>query len=226
MKRYFEAHPRLTKWTRRGYQDSIDTLTRGRERLTTMLLTPAVLAAWRDERVRAPKRSANRGGKRGEQRALSRLRSPHSVNRELRAVAAIVEYWRRSGLVRLTRDEIADALKRERAAVERRDFLRSEQIRELLQACAEHDADTFELTRKEHDGSGTPGTTPRYKPIGLFVRCLLLTGLRVSEALGIEWRDVEPERIHIRAAIAKTKQPRDVDLTVAPTALQLERGED
>jgi integrase len=87
----------------------------------------------------------------------------------------------------------------------------------VLAACAKHDADTFVLTRDEHDGFGTPGT--RYKSVTAFVRFLLLTGMRVSEALAIEWRDVEAEQIHVRSAVSKTKQPRDVDLTVAPTAL-------
>lgn len=226
VKRYFEAHPRLAPATRRVYQDSISTLMAGREKLTTAQLTPAVLVSWRTARSSAPKRSAKRGGTRGDQRVLSRLRSPHSVNRELRAVAAILEYWRRAGLVRLSRDDIADALKREKAPVERKEFLEPEQIRLLLGAAERHDTDTFKETQKEHRKEGVKGTTPRYKPIAPFIRFLLLTGLRVSEALAIEWRDVVgTEKIRVRAAVAKTKQTRDVDLTVAPTALPSQRGD-
>jgi integrase len=57
-----------------------------------------------------------------------------------------------------------------------------------------------------------------------FVRLLLLMGLRVSEALEVEWRDVDGDVLRMRAAVAKTKQTCDVDLSVAPTALPHERG--
>jgi hypothetical protein len=90
VKRYVAAHPRLAVRTSVAYRDAVDTLARGREKMSTAQLTPAVLAAWRDERALAPTGSAK--GKRGEQRTLSRLRSPHSVNRELRAVATNIEY--------------------------------------------------------------------------------------------------------------------------------------
>lgn len=56
--------------------------------------------------------------------------------------------------------------------------------------------------------SKKPGTTPKFKRITAFVRFLFLTGLRVSEALAVEWRDVEDDRIHVRAAVAKTAIPR------------------
>lgn len=211
--RFFEAHPRLSPGTRRSYGAAIATLIDGRERLTTAQLTPALLTTWRTERARALKRAARSGGGRGEKRTLSRLRSPFSVNKEIRSVSVILEYWRSSGMLRLTRDDIADALRKERVALERREFLEPDQIRALLAACASHDAETFELTR---DGSRN---TPRYKPIAPFVRFLLLTGMRLAEALAIEWRDVQPERIHVRASISKTKRARYVDLTVAPSAL-------
>lgn len=218
IKRYFTAHPRLAPRTRRAYEDAITTLAHGRERLTTGRLTAGVLVAWRTERSAVPKRVAKREGRRGEQRALSRLRSPHSVNRELRAAATILEFWRRAGLVKLSRDEIRDSLKREKATLERKSFLTPHQIRALLAAAASHDAATFTLNRKgERDAL-------RYPAIAPLVRFLLLTGMRISEALAVEWSDVLDDRIHVRAVVSKTKQIRDVDLTVAPTALPPKHG--
>jgi integrase len=126
--------------------------------------------------------------------------------------------------VQLSRDEITEGLEAISAVTERRDFLRPEQIRELLAACAKHDAATFKITREEHDGKREPGSTLRFSPITPLVRFLLLTGLRVSEALAVEWRDVDGDVLRMRAVVAKTKQTRDVDLSVAPTALPAKRG--
>jgi integrase len=82
------------------------------------------------------------------------------------------------------------------------------------------------VTREEHDGKRPIGTKLRFTPITAFVRFLLLTGLRVSEALEVEWRDVDGDVLRMRAAVARTKheQKRDVDPPVAPTALPAERG--
>jgi integrase len=110
------------------------------------------------------------------------------------------------------------------APVERRGFLRPEQVRQLVRSCEKQDAAMFKITRDEHDGKRPPGTTVRYTPITALVRFLLLTGLRVSEAFEVEWRDVDGDVIRMRAAVAKTKQTRDVDLSVTATALPAQRG--
>lgn len=104
------------------------------------------------------------------------------------------------------------------AVTERKTFLRPEQIRELLAACERHDAATFELQR---DGTKH---APRYAPITPFVRFLLLTGLRLGEALAVKWGDVDGDVLRIRAAVSKTKQTRDVDLSVAPSAVPSNHG--
>jgi integrase len=208
--------------TVRTYTDALEAFASIVPVTLTRELTVAHLATFAESRRKTGKRIALAGGKRGATRARG-LRSVHSVNKELRAVKSFLRWARKAHGVQLSRDEIAEGLEAIRVVTERRDFLRPEQIRELLDACAKHDAKMFDLTREEHDGKREPGTTPKFKPIAPFVRFLLLTGLRVSEALEVEWRDVEDDRIHIRAAVAKTKQIRDVDLSVAPTALPRKR---
>lgn len=209
--------------TRRTYGDALEAFAAIAPAKLTRELTVAHLATFRTARQRAGKRTALPGGKRGSTRAHG-TRSPHSLNRELRAVKAFLRWARKAHGVQLSRDQISEGLESLKATTERRDFLRSEQIRALLQACERHDAATFKLTRAEHRGQGVPGSTPEFKPITPLVRFLLLTGLRISEALAIVWGDVDEDVIRIRAAVSKTKQTRDVDLSVAPTALPAERG--
>lgn len=43
--------------------------------------------------------------------------------------------------------------------------------------------------------------TPRYEPILPFVRLVLFTGMRVSEALQIRGSDVEDGELHVRAEV-------------------------
>jgi hypothetical protein len=74
------------------------------------------------------------------------------VNKEQRAVKSFLQRARKGHGVQLSRDEIAEGLEAFEARTERRDFLRPKQIRELLNACAKHDAATFKVTCKEHDG--------------------------------------------------------------------------
>lgn len=135
----------------------------------------------------------------GEYRVSDEPRSPHSVNKGLRALSAILNGLRASDVVRLTSDEIKDATKRYRAETEHREFLGRSQIHELIEA-----------TKDE--------------PHGALVRALLLTGLRLEEVLGIEWRDVDHDVLHVRAATAKGGAARDVDLSVAPTAMPTTKG--
>jgi integrase len=208
---------RLRPRTVRVYGDALATFVDHVQAKLTRELTVAHLDAFKVARDKAPKLVPLKGGKRGQAKATGR-RSPHSVNKELRAVSAFLRWGRKGAGVVLSRDDIAEGLGRLAAPLERKSFLRPDQIRELLGAAKRHDVDTFKLKR---DGSRD---APKYPAITPLVRFLLLTGLRVSEALAIEWSDVTDDSIHVRAAVSKTKQARDVDLTVAPTALPSKRG--
>jgi hypothetical protein len=78
---------------------------------TTADLTRMKLSAFRDALISRTKLSAKKGGKRGQARTTERKRSPLSINRELRTLKTLLNSWRQAGLVQLTRDDIADALK-------------------------------------------------------------------------------------------------------------------
>ncbi len=219
VKRFFEANPRLSEGTKRSYTTSFNTLVVGRDRLTTRQITTTVLTMWRTECVTARRRNTKRGGRRGEKGDAENLRSPHSANKDMRNVGRLLEFWRSAGMLRLTRDDITACLRKERAPFERRSFLRAEEIRALFDACAAHDA------KHSRPDPRRASEAPRFTAITPLVRFLLLTGMRISEALAIEWSTVTEDKIHVPAAISKTKQPRDIDLGVSPSALPSPRAE-
>lgn len=206
VERFFAAHPRLSDGTTRAYRASFATLVQGRERLTTKEISLAVLGVWRDEVVNARRRNTRAGGRRGEKSDTRRLRSPFSVNKDLRHVGRLLEFWRSKAMLNLTRDDLASSLKKTPARLERRGYLTVEQIRELMTACAKHDA------------------LGKYTPITPLIRFLLLTGMRVAEALAIKWSDVVGDQINVPGAVSKTGEPREIDLTISPTALPSPRG--
>lgn len=97
----------------------------------TRQLTVAHLAFFKDARQKTRKRVALPNGKRGEMKSAGQ-RSPHSLNKELRAVKAFLRWARKAHGVQLSRDEISEGLEGLEAKTERRDFLRPAQIKELL----------------------------------------------------------------------------------------------
>lgn len=215
VERFFAAHPRLSEGTRRSYRTAIATLTHGRERLTTLDLTPKLLRHWRDERVNARRRVTRRGGTTGEKTQSKELRSAASVNKELRSVGRWLYWMLESHFVRLTRDDLRSVLKKEDFKPETKPILDRDQIAELMTACAKHDAGA---THAKTGNQRHPKITP-------FVRFLLLTGMRVGEAIALTWRDVKADRVIVRAEVSKTRKKRKVNLAISPTALRgLERG--
>ena len=110
-----------------------------------------------------------------DHRRLKERRSPHTVNRELRAVRTVLGYLLDADLfANLTQDDLRRALKRLPAPVERLDYLKPKQLQKLLQAAQRHDAEAFAATREEHAGHRLAGTTARYEPIGPFLSFCLL----------------------------------------------------
>ena len=135
--------------------------------------------------------------------------------------------------------DLKDGLERLPVGTERIDYRKPHELQKLLEAALRHDAATFAATREEHAGLRPPGSTERYEPIAPFVAFALLTGMRLGEAVGLEWRQVDLEaldreghpvgEIHLTAA-TKTKRARTVGLEVSPAlrrmlaALQLRGG--
>jgi integrase len=199
---------------------------------TTADITRPKLAAFRDSLIGRSKQSAKRGGKRGQRAAIDRVRSPLSINRELRTLKTLLNTWRRAGVLPfLNSDAIADTLKALPALRDQPEYLHPAQIRKLLEAAARHDAATFEETRKEHAKHGIKGTTPKYAPIAQFTVFLLLTGCRRGEALALTWSDVELDaldhdgrkvgEIRLKAEATKTKRARTIGLEVSPALLAM-----
>jgi len=122
-----------------------------------------------------------------------------TVNRDLKNLSAVLNKLRAAEILRLTRDDIADGLDLLETETERREFVRADQLLEIIAACRRHDA-------------AQPAAPPTL-PLVLFI---LLTGLRVSEALGIQWGDVGVDAIEVRSSVAKTRASRSIDLDISP----------
>ncbi len=162
---------------------------------------------------------------------LAEAGSPHTFNKKLRAVKRMLGYWIDAELCpRLDHDDLR-RVKQEDAPVERRDFLRPKQIKKLLESAERHDAATYSMTRREKSGETEKGGTPRYDAIAPFTVFVLLTGMRLSEAIDLTWKDVdlsaldhtgrEVGELYVRAADSKTKKHRTVGLEVSPALRKL-----
>jgi integrase len=87
------------------------------------------------------------------------------------------------------------------------------------------------MTRREKEGEAPRGGTARYTPVSAFVLFVLLSGVRLGEALRLQWKDVHLEaadhsgnpvgEFRIRAFESKTKKPRVVTLGVSPALRRL-----
>ena len=187
-------------------------------------LTVPLLESFRSELVSRPRHIVKDGGKRGERSAGSGKRSPVTVNRDLRSIKTFLADARRLGLLpRLDSDGIGDGLRSMKAPRPLPEFLRTPDLRRLLQAARRHDAATFAETRGEHQGKGKKGTTAKYQPVSQFSTALLLSGARFNELARLEWRDVDldAEEILIRPEKSKTGIARRVDLSVSPGLVAL-----
>ncbi|HEY6723816.1 MAG TPA: hypothetical protein VI197_07280 [Polyangiaceae bacterium] len=194
-------------------------------------LTGPKLLAFRADLVREKRRVHVKGGRRGELKTTEQARSPATVNQELRAIRTILGYLRKCGLLpRLTTDGLRDGLERLKVSHERVDYLKPHELRQLLAAAVRHDAARFTETRAEHAGLIPLGSTWRYEPVAPFVACVLLSGMRRTEALTLEAKQVDLEsfdndgrvvgEIHLTGA-TKTKRARTLDLAVSPALREL-----
>lgn len=206
-------------------------------------LTTADLEAFREYLSTRGRRVAVSNKKRGAKEDSAKPQSPFSINRDLRSVKVMLNHWRRKRkLPYLSRDDIADSLKAVDTPRNPPDFLSAAKCKTLLEAALRHDGEMFEVTRDEHAGLRTPGSTPKYEPIAPFVSFVLLTGCRVGEAENLLWDRVELDatdqsgnkigEIRLRAEDTKTKRARRIGLEVCPsvrsllTALKLRAGSD
>lgn len=121
-------------------------------------------------------------------------RAAASVNRDLTAASAFLRHCCKEGRLSLTLEDFTFGLERLDDDFEKKDPLKPEQIRALVQSLE-------------------PG------PFEDYVLGVLLTGLRRSEALQLAPEDVVGDAIMLPASKSKTGQARRIDLSVSPTLL-------
>jgi integrase len=156
--------------------------------------------------------------------------APATFNKWIRATKTMLAYWIDADLCPKLDHADLKRIKQEDAPTELRDFLTPAKVRKLLEACERHDAATYSMTRREKI-AGLKAGTPRYQPISGFALFVLLTGCRLNEAVGLDWKDVDLDaaghsgkatgQFQIRAAHSKTKKPRTVSLSVSPALRRL-----
>lgn len=212
---YRLASGRFTDWCRQAGVKTTDELTGPR------------LVAFRDVLASRPRLASVREGKRGAQRPTAALRAPGSVNRDLTSLGSMLNAWRRQGLLRLSRDDISDALRPLATTRIRPQPLKPAEIQGLLEAALRHDADTFRITRAEKAGDADPGTTPRHEPAAPLVLFTLLSGCRIGEVASLPWSAVDLSahegqgEVVITATASKTRTERAVRLDVSPSLTRL-----
>lgn len=197
--RYFRDHPHLKSETTYKYKAAASKLLAWAARHGVKSaddLTGPKLVAFRSSLMTEPKVAPSRGSLRGARRPAGEPRKPITVNAELRSVGTVLSYLRSLGLLpRITSDHLKDGLKKLPVAAGRVDYRKPNELQKLLEAALRHDADTFAATRDEHAGLLPPGSTPRHKPIAPFVAGAVITGLRVSHLLALEWAHVDLEAL-------------------------------
>jgi integrase len=235
--RYFDAHKRLSERTREIYRTGADKFEQWAESegVTTVdEVTRPKLLAFRDHLVATPKRAPKRRGKRGKWTATDRQRSAASVNQELRSVRTVLGYLHDLALLpRLSFDDLRRGLKPVKGGRDAPEFLSFVECGQLLRAALAHDADMFTETRDEHVGEGrrSIGTTPRHDPIAPFVATVLLTGMRLGEALALQRAYLHLDtldaddrvvgEIRLPSTATKTRRGRTVSLDVCPMLREL-----
>ena len=170
-------------------------------------LTGPKLVAFRDWFTSRNAKVAAKGEKgRGTRKAGARRRSAQQINKCLRALRTFLSHQRKRGLTpALTSDTIKDGLANARVPKKLIQFLRQSEIVRLLEAVQRHDAEL-------NDGLGHAR-----ERIGPFVLTVLLTGMRVAEAEGLRWKDVDLEAGEIILTHDRTKTGHARRITLAET---------
>jgi integrase len=228
--RYYKAHAQLRANTLSSYKSATDKLLEWAAANGVKSgddLTRAKLLGFREELIAEPKRAAAKKAKRGARRATAVRRSAYSVNRELRGIRVVLGYLAELDLLTKIREgDLRRALKKLPITTEEADFLKPAELAALLEAALAHDADKHTETREGHRGLRPLGSTPRFEPVAPFIAMLVLGGMRLGEAVSLEWQAVdlhargldgqEVGELHLSGEKTKTKRSRVVDLSVSP----------
>jgi len=161
-------------------------------------------------------------------------RSGHTINRQLVRVKTVLQHLIEQELLpKLSEHRLRVALKPVEAPSIQIEFMEPADLRTLLEAAARHDADCHDLTREDKRAGRKPGegTTPKHDPIAPLVAVLCLSGLRLNEAISLQWSAVkldaldeqgrEAGELQIDGLNVKTWKGRTVYLEVSPMLRQL-----
>lgn len=181
-------------------------------------------------------------GFRGEYLQTDKPLSNASRNNYRSAIVALLNWARKRDYLRINGDDIRDNLpkfrEKQRLPVE----VTTEELADLITAVVKHDLDSFHSSRSDKHAYYTkePSETAqtKYKPLAPLTFILMLTGMRLGEALHIRWENVDFDRkqIYVKADEGsnwdvKTKHERRVPFSDSPvlerllTGLRLRRGE-
>jgi integrase len=214
------AAGRLRGSTIETYRESLDLLVQWCDQVGVRdlgSLDPPSVMRLRDWLVALPRQRDR------EKKRKGRPRSAMRVNRDIGAIKTLLLEARRHGrLPRLDREALGDGLRKLRAEQDQPEYLRSPELRQLLEAAMRHDAARFAMTRAEK-AAGEAGGVTRHEAVAPLVLAAILTGCRIGELVSLEWPNVRLDgagEIEIRAARSKTRRGRLVDLAVCPTLAQ------
>jgi integrase len=171
--------------------------------VTVDQLDAKMLSRFRAHVLAAPRRSKQRGGGLQDVVDTTERKAASSVNRPFRAIATMLQVLRAAGEIELSSDAIKDNLKQVPLKKAKPVPMMPEQIRKLLAAC------------RKYDDEWEPAISP-------LVIAMLLSGLRIGEALNLTWSDVNLRELTIRVAPEnKTGEERTVDMRVSPALVRL-----
>jgi integrase len=228
IKRYYtNVGARLRPKTLVAYRDATDALLEWARRRGLRLaddLTAQLLADLRATLANQPlQRQEKKAKKNRAHAATSKVRSPNSVNRELRAIKTVLEQLRVLGLVPMlhTKDSIRDSLKALPTPKPVPEYLKPGELVKLIEAVVRHDKDMFDLTRKEKAAGLEQGETIKHDEILPYFATVLLSGMRSDETCTLRWNAIDLNAppagaITLRPEDVKTKHGRIVDLVVSP----------
>ncbi len=227
---FYTRRATLKSSTLAGYRNGTDgflSWARSAGLATTEVITPRHLLDFRAWWAVRPAMVPASGERRGQRQEAEKRRSPLTINRGLGVVRAMLNEWRMIGATpKLSSDLIRDALKFEKRYRSLPHFLKIHEISVLVEAALKHDAETFALTRAEHDGCADPGSTRRYAPISPLVLIALLTGCRFGELASLRWASISlaENEVLLSHSETKTRQARRIDLTPTPLLAGLLRA--
>ena len=220
-----ERSPGWAKTTATTYRSAIRTFgvwAKASRVLLAADLTADKLASFRAYSVALPRRGKKRGGTRGEVASTGEKREAASVNCELRVVKTMLQALRVAQRLPgiKSSDDITDNMPLLPVDQTKPQPFKPAALRKLLNACVRYDAETWKMTREEHQGDRPVGTTPKHEPLTLLFLFMLLSGCRLGEALRVTWEDVDLEEREIRV-IYKTHKERLLDLGMTPALARL-----